>query len=174
MYGRCLRKGRANITDAEAYLRSNVHQFDSYVYGVYQELPIVKDIPMTFIQNLRSSIWVYINKKLPMTTNFDIKLRILSYINKNINNTIIIPFQYRVEKNVKINIPQAIKTVMDVTMHVFFPYSEIVSTLYEHENVNKGIRVGIVKLKLISEIENLFISDIENLFIRDIIYTRIH
>ena len=185
MYGRCLQRGRANVTDADAFIRNNIHSFDAYIYGIQQDIPLLiadDRIPMTVVINISQSVWSFIHHTIRQTLAMsNLSLIIYSYIKRNINLGFHSSVRYRLDKYIKAN---------DIQMHIRDQIAIVFMSMLSLPNLilgiidgvydqnspaynTRGFRLGVIRLRLISEIENLRISDIENQRLQNIMYARI-
>jgi len=185
VYGRCLQRGRANVTDADAFIRNNIHSFDAYIYGIQQDIPIAiadDSIPMTVVVSITKAVWSYIYRSIKQTLALsNLSTSIHSYIKRNINLGFHSSVRYRLDKYIKANIiPMFISERIGIAFISRLSLPNIIlgaiDGVYDQNSPaynTRGFRLGVIRLRVVSEIENLRISDIENLRLQSIMYMRI-
>ena len=181
----------ANVSLLEAFVRDNKHFRDAFIYGYHRDkdipteimftiVPFVETIllsflkPVGFYNSLDAKISIELIKYLSGTlhslvvTNIDVSL--IKLLQKEIKNLLTIKLSVSIQKLLETkNIENGIRVG---TVRIATSTNEV--NEFENIEIRHGLRVGIVRPRRISDIENLTIAQIQNRTIEDICFVAIN
>ena len=180
MEDRCPEATTGNLIDLNVEIRSNIHHVNMYIYGIQQDKTISAEIKMALISDIVAKLFIFLNTVFAMNlriNELDFFLEKCARANHDMN--VVPSVGVMLDKVMKTALPLGIHSSIVAAIRKFmkaniFHHSILTGTFLATGAQTEGLKVGLVKTRLISEIQDLYIADIEDLTIDDLCYIRIN